>query len=403
MSKNKSQIGSNPATRRQPPPVLPGVAFFTTPPIALSPPGSESFSWLQLPHADRVPSPGEVQRIIELRSHLLARRAECKTKASRRPLNRQIDHLNRWLKVAEQQQLRGRVEVTTKRATSASSPRYLSASIGTLAARRASHAATPARQNVQAPTSVRASSAAAPSNPRRSAVEAFAALASHETARAASSVPVRTPQASPQSNAHRQSPLQPLKKLAAQLKVRVDALEKDLKATSARLADPTVYQDDGGRRALLSEYANGEGKLEELRNRYEFAVAEIEALSGSDHDVIAPSAAEPIGLLDRLGRRVRELREERGDSLDVVARAAGFQPHVLSFIERGVKSRVSVELLAALARALGVSLSELFVSVDQPLPRDARRLQSILAGRSPEAQRSILRALEITINLVTTD
>lgn len=48
MSRNKSQIGSTPAVRRQPPPMHPGIRYFTTPPIAGRPPKGEA-SLIALP------------------------------------------------------------------------------------------------------------------------------------------------------------------------------------------------------------------------------------------------------------------------------------------------------------------------------------------------------------------
>jgi transcriptional regulator with XRE-family HTH domain len=58
------------------------------------------------------------------------------------------------------------------------------------------------------------------------------------------------------------------------------------------------------------------------------------------------------------GRRVRALRRRRGWSQDVLADKAGFSGKFLGEVERGEKS-ISLDNLAHLARALGVTMAEL--------------------------------------------
>lgn len=60
-----------------------------------------------------------------------------------------------------------------------------------------------------------------------------------------------------------------------------------------------------------------------------------------------------------LGKRVRELRKERGLSLSELAEAAGIAKSYLSTIERDIHSNPSVHLLAKIAGILEVSLEEL--------------------------------------------
>lgn len=63
-------------------------------------------------------------------------------------------------------------------------------------------------------------------------------------------------------------------------------------------------------------------------------------------------------LLRRVGQRVREVREGRGLSQEALADAASLDRSYMSGIERGVRN-VSVLKLAAVAKALGVSLHDL--------------------------------------------
>ncbi len=61
-----------------------------------------------------------------------------------------------------------------------------------------------------------------------------------------------------------------------------------------------------------------------------------------------------------LGRRLRTLRRQRGWSQDDLARRAGLsQPYIVQ-LEGAVRENPSLAVLQQLARALGVTLSELF-------------------------------------------
>jgi transcriptional regulator with XRE-family HTH domain len=103
-------------------------------------------------------------------------------------------------------------------------------------------------------------------------------------------------------------------------------------------------------------------------------------------------------VLRRLGTRVRELREARGLTQEALGERAGISWHYVSSIERARKG-ATTETLAALAAALDLTLSELFLGVDRPLPREAKRLATLLAGNSPETQRRVLRIVEEAIQL----
>ncbi|TNM37573.1 helix-turn-helix transcriptional regulator [Nocardioides albidus] len=72
-------------------------------------------------------------------------------------------------------------------------------------------------------------------------------------------------------------------------------------------------------------------------------------------------AAEPLWR-DLVGRRLRDLRRERGETLTETAGRAGISPQYLSEIERGVKEPSS-EMIAAVLGALGTTLLDLTTSV----------------------------------------
>jgi transcriptional regulator with XRE-family HTH domain len=59
-----------------------------------------------------------------------------------------------------------------------------------------------------------------------------------------------------------------------------------------------------------------------------------------------------------LGRAIRELRHERGASLEVLAPRAGLAVNTLSLIERG-QANPTWETVKRIAASLGVSVAEL--------------------------------------------
>ncbi|HEY4181922.1 MAG TPA: ABC-F family ATP-binding cassette domain-containing protein [Kofleriaceae bacterium] len=68
----------------------------------------------------------------------------------------------------------------------------------------------------------------------------------------------------------------PLEKEVAKLEERVGILEAEQKARSAELSDPTVYDDAARRNKLLNDFQTSAEKLEELTQRWEAAMAELE-------------------------------------------------------------------------------------------------------------------------------
>jgi DNA-binding XRE family transcriptional regulator len=99
-----------------------------------------------------------------------------------------------------------------------------------------------------------------------------------------------------------------------------------------------------------------------------------------------PDELEPLWRT-LLGRRIRELRLERGERLAETAERAGMSPQYLSEVERGLKEPSS-EMVAALAGALESSLLELATSVTEHL----RGAEQLRPNRMPTAQNSLLLA-----------
>jgi transcriptional regulator with XRE-family HTH domain len=66
-----------------------------------------------------------------------------------------------------------------------------------------------------------------------------------------------------------------------------------------------------------------------------------------------------------IGKRIRDLREERGLTQREVARRAGLTPSGVGFIENGQTQNPSAETVVAIARALGVRVEAL---LGEPVP-----------------------------------
>ena len=85
-----------------------------------------------------------------------------------------------------------------------------------------------------------------------------------------------------------------------------------------------------------------------------------------------PPPQEPLWR-EVLGQRLRAIRQDQQETLSETAGRAGISPQYLSEVERGRKEPSS-EMIAALAGALGVTLTEL----TEQLAGELRRQQGIV-------------------------
>jgi transcriptional regulator with XRE-family HTH domain len=91
-----------------------------------------------------------------------------------------------------------------------------------------------------------------------------------------------------------------------------------------------------------------------------------------------PRPQEPLWR-EVLGRRLRVLRQDRQETLAETAARAGVSPQYLSEIERGRKEPSS-EMIAALAGALGITLTGLTEQVATDLRRQVARTSRTRPG-----------------------
>ncbi len=100
----------------------------------------------------------------------------------------------------------------------------------------------------------------------------------------------------------------------------------------------------------------------------------------------------------RLGERLAAIRADHGMTQAELADEVRTAPNYISEIERGGKLP-QIEMLARIAEAFGVSLSEIFVGVDRPLPRDFKRLDRALTGQPRDVQTKVLKIVEAALAL----
>ena len=91
----------------------------------------------------------------------------------------------------------------------------------------------------------------------------------------------------------------------------------------------------------------------------------------------------PADVNERIARRVRSLRTERGMTLDALAAVCGVSRSMLSLVERGESSPTAV-VLDKIATGLGVPLATLFDDVSAPVSPVSRPADRT-AWRDPQS------------------
>ncbi|MGH3912015.1 MAG: helix-turn-helix domain-containing protein [Pseudonocardiaceae bacterium] len=92
-----------------------------------------------------------------------------------------------------------------------------------------------------------------------------------------------------------------------------------------------------------------------------------------------------------IGRRLREIREARGKTLEVIAGLAGITESYLSLLENGKRALNRRSRIVALANALEVSPGELFDLGASPLPADPATESAVAAVR--DAMQAVMMGL----------
>ncbi len=189
-------------------------------------------------------------------------------------------------------------------------------------------------------------------------------------------------------------------RLIARLQVRINALSTLQRTRELALADPGAQRDSVQWRRLLSDFETHQAELDELIDKRDEAQAQLEAIRDETPAPAKRIKQRPstIAVRTRLGRRIRELREQRGLSREVLARAAEIPTHILLSIETGDKS-TGVDVIAALAYTFDMTVSEVLLGVDATTD-EAERLASVLAAHPMESQR-VLALVELATTVAS--
>lgn len=100
----------------------------------------------------------------------------------------------------------------------------------------------------------------------------------------------------------------------------------------------------------------------------------------------------------KLGQRIRQLRQLRGYTQEGFEEASGLSPQYLSAIERGTKN-VTLEVLERIAKGLQIELHSLFLfdsSTERPTKKSVERALATLSEHQLSQAIEIIRVLQST-------
>ena len=98
-----------------------------------------------------------------------------------------------------------------------------------------------------------------------------------------------------------------------------------------------------------------------------------------------------------LGARVEALRKARGLTQREVGERAGLSQKYLSKIERGNGSPSWEKLVGLAHKGFEIKLASLVFGIDEDIDTELRDLNDIVAGRSLEARRILLRSIALAV------
>ena len=98
-----------------------------------------------------------------------------------------------------------------------------------------------------------------------------------------------------------------------------------------------------------------------------------------------------------IGRRIQEIRKQKGLTQEQLAERVNISPHYLSALERGVYN-IKLDLLVDILNVLNCSADEVFQDVvDSSSKIKASQLSEKLKGLPLQEQRKILEVVDIMI------
>lgn len=96
-----------------------------------------------------------------------------------------------------------------------------------------------------------------------------------------------------------------------------------------------------------------------------------------------------------IGKQVKRLRESKGLTKTRLAKLSGVSQSYISDIEAG-KKKPTVEILAKICSALGISLPDFFAG-EYKVDPDALYLSSLMKGMSEEERKALINYIQATM------
>jgi transcriptional regulator with XRE-family HTH domain len=110
-----------------------------------------------------------------------------------------------------------------------------------------------------------------------------------------------------------------------------------------------------------------------------------------------PGADRAEQLRNRLGARIRALRDARGLTQEIVADRIEVTPKYVSQLECGQRSPSWETLVAIAHHGFEIKLAALVFGIDEDIGAEVQDLNDMLAGRPKETRRDLLQAMELML------
>jgi transcriptional regulator with XRE-family HTH domain len=112
---------------------------------------------------------------------------------------------------------------------------------------------------------------------------------------------------------------------------------------------------------------------------------------------LQPGVDGDAQLRNRLGARIRALRDARGLTQEIIADRIEVTPKYVSQLECGQRSPSWETLVAIAHHGFEIRLAALVFGIDEDIGAEVQDLNDMLAGRPKETRRDLLQAMELML------
>src|SRR3954471_14935964 len=110
-----------------------------------------------------------------------------------------------------------------------------------------------------------------------------------------------------------------------------------------------------------------------------------------------PGVDRDAQLRNRLGARIRALRDARGLTQEIIADRIEVTPKYVSQLECGQRSPSWETLVAIAHHGFEIRLAALMFGIDEEIGSEVQDLSDMLAGRPKETRRDLLQAMQLML------